>query len=144
VKPDTASAELSARIRQRMSDPNPHQSDYEEAKVEFHEADSAVAAFRNTHVHDLIAERDPEADHATDALRAAGEQLLSACNQYRGVENGVRSVASSTPALARKPGMTAEGPRVDQWARIATEIIESDIAKPGLSEAGAQRVIDLG
>ena len=39
--------------------------------------------------------------------------------------------------------MFTEDPRVEQWARVANEIIEADIAKPGLSEAGAQRVIDL-
>ena len=33
-----------------MSEDNPHHADYEEALAEFHEADTAVAAFRNAHV----------------------------------------------------------------------------------------------
>ena len=144
VKPDTGSAELQAEIRRRMSEDNPHHADYEQALAEFHAADSAVTAFRNAHVQELIAEGDPDADHAIDAIRAPGEQLLDACNQYRGRTNGVRSVVSTTPALARKPGMFTEDPRVEQWARMANEIVDADIAKPGLSETAAQRLSDLG
>jgi hypothetical protein len=70
--------------------------------------------------------------------------LLDVLNRYRGRVNGVRSIVSTTPVLARKPGMFTEDPRVEQWARLANEIIDADIAKPGLSEAAAQRVIDLG
>ena len=127
-----------------MSEDNPHHAHYEQALAEFHAADSAVTAFRNANVHDLIAEGDPDADHAADAIRAAGEQLLDALNQYRGRVNGVRSEVSATPILARQPGMFSEDARGEQWARIANEILEADIAKPGLSEAAAQRLSDLG
>ena len=64
-----------------MTEDNPHHIEYEAARDVFHEADRAVNDFRNYHVDELVAELAPEADHAIDRLRAAGEQWLSAAQR---------------------------------------------------------------
>src|SRR5215204_4211000 len=115
VKPDTVAAELQTHIRQRMSEENPHHHDYEDARDTFHAADTAVQGFRNRNVHDLLAEREPEADHAIDTIRAGAELLATGLNEYRGELNQQRSVIGSTPVLARQPGMFSEDGRIDRW-----------------------------
>jgi hypothetical protein len=64
------------RDSRRMSEDNPHHADYEEALAQFHEADSAVAAFRNAHVQELI-ELKARADEARLRIGTARERIGS-------------------------------------------------------------------
>src|SRR5215210_145720 len=143
IKPDTGAAELHARIRERLLE-NPHAAEYEVARDAFHVADTAVNDFRNHKVPELLAERDPDFEHVSDRFRAAAEEMLDACTEYRGLLNGVRADISSTPVLARQPGMFSEDGRVETWARMAAEIIASGVARPGLSDAARVRLDRLG
>jgi len=138
-KPGTKAAELHDEIRERMAE-NPHTEDYEVAKATFHEAAEAVETFRSEHIDDLIAEAQAEAYDAIANIVRGFEQVAAGSSEYRGVIDKVTAIISATPGLARQPGMDAHDPRINDWAAIARDVLESEIAKPGLSDRAVERL----
>ena len=132
-KPGTKAAELHDEIRERRAE-NPHTEDYESAKAAFHEAGEAVETFRTQRLDDLIAEAQAEADDAIAHIVRGFEQVAAGCGEYRGAIDKVTAIIGATPGLARQPGMDAHDPRINDWAAIARDVFESEIAKPGLSD----------
>ena len=138
-KPGTKAAELHDEIRERTAQ-DPHTEDYEVAKAAFHEAAEAVETFRSQHLDDLIAEAQADADGAITHMRQGFEQVAAGCSEYRGAIDKVTAIIGATPGLARLPGMDAHDPRINDWAAVSRDVLESEIAKPGLSDRAVERL----
>ena len=142
-QPGSAAAKLDAEIRDRLRTGNPHQAEHAQARGEFHQADRAVREFKLEHVHDRLAELDPEVDAAIEGIRSAAAALAEACQDYRATVETTRVVIVDTPGLDReKPNETHQtfDPNVASWGEVAAGIRDAEIIRPGLTPIAAWKV----
>lgn len=138
-RPGTEAAEVGAAIRERMRT-NPHTDEYEQARAEFNQADAAVQRFRRERIHDLIAEKYPQADGAIDTICRGFETVAEGCEQYAAALAEVRGILTATPGLIGVPDVLAFDPRTEEWARDAAEVLAGEFIRPGLTPMGDWRV----
>jgi hypothetical protein len=136
--PDTDLARVHAEVRARMTEPNPHQGDYEQARDEFCEVADELEQFKRAHVTDRLAELDPARHAAEDEMREGAAIILRGCDRYGEVVNRAREIIIDTPGLNGQ-ALGYDGKPGD-WKRMAVEAVESEIAKPGLTPHAAAKV----
>jgi hypothetical protein len=142
-KAGTPAAKLDAEVKQRLTSENPHQAEYEQARGKFLRADEIVQSFKARHCRDRIEELEPEFNVAGQGIRDAAADLLRACEQYAANVEATRGIVSDTPMIDRsashEPALGFDA-RPAEWAAVARDILDTDIAKPGLTEIAVWRL----
>jgi hypothetical protein len=137
-KQGTEAAKLELEIKKRMAEPNPFQADFDAAVAEFHARDTEVEQFKLHHVRDRLGEVETSARRSVEDIVEAAEALRVALDSYRGDIEEARAVLIDTPGLdARYLG---HEPRIGEWTRVASDIVETEILLPGLTPTGEQKV----
>jgi hypothetical protein len=135
-KKGTKAAKLAAQIKKRMTEPNPCQAGYEKALGPYLAADRALSDFKRARLHDRLAELEPHHETAVATIREGLELLKRGCEQYRAGVDGVRAITTDTPGLERRRGMYRFDPGPEEWERLASEALDREILRPGVSEEG--------
>jgi hypothetical protein len=133
----TKGAKLAAKIKERRSQPNPHQAEVDEAFGPYQQADIAVISFKKERVHERLAEVDPDIDASIERINEGLELLKRCCAEYQVAVNQVAAICSDTPGLERRQGVFGFDPSAEQLLRLADGALQTDIARPGLTEFGA-------
>lgn len=137
-KPGTRAGELDAAIKQRITAPNPAAAGYDEAVGRFHEAAAAVDSFRRERFDDLLGEFDPDLDAAEEQIRQGLELLIDGSAKYAAAVAGIRELIIATPGLNGQH--LSRDPRPDEWDRLARAALDSEIARPGLTAVGRDKL----
>ena len=140
VRPNTEAAKLSAEIKVRMHEPNPHQEELDAKITAFHKADIDLSEWRERNVEARIAEFESDAEGAVEQIKAGFEQVLRGCEAYGVPREEVRGVAISTPRLSGQD--VREDPRVNEWAQLAAAVRDDEITLPGLNDYAAWKVAE--
>jgi hypothetical protein len=135
-KKGTKAAKLAAQIKKRMTEPNPCQAGYEKALGPYLAADRALSDFKRARLHDRLAELEPHHETAVATIREGLELLKRGCEQYRAGVDGVRAITTDMPGLERRRGMYRFDPGPEEWERLASEALDREILRPGVSEEG--------
>jgi hypothetical protein len=135
-KKGTEAAKLAAHIKKRLREPNPYQAGYEKALGPYLAADRALSEFKRARLHDRLAELEPHHEKAVATIREGLELLKRGCEQYRVGVHGVRAITTDTPGLERRQGMYRFDPGPGAWERLASEALDREILRPGVSEEG--------
>jgi hypothetical protein len=130
----TEAAQLAAEVRQRRSQPNPHQDEYEKAQAEFLRRDQELQDWLRRNVRARIEEVQADAREAVDQIREGFEALRSGSDRYRVAIEEVRSIVISTPGMDGQD--YGHDPRPDDWRRLAEDALDGEIVLPQLSPMG--------
>lgn len=128
--------EINARIQSVYHGAGSLRAEYAAAFAPYAELDEQLEQFRRDRCRDRIAEKVVEVDEAIEKLREGWRLIAEGAAHYQLVANAVQHIANETPGLRRKPHMVGLDTRPAEWALRASDVIDGDIVRPGLTAYG--------
>ena len=98
-KPDSPSAKLAAKLKQRLATTNPHDAAFVKARAAYHRSDDALNTFLRRYFLDLIEEDGPILDAIEGRFHNAFEELLATTDEYNAAVERVRSLIAAVPEI---------------------------------------------
>ena len=141
AKEGTEAAKLTATIKQRLADPNPHQAEYEAKRDKFHALDEQVNQFTRATLGHRVAEVAAEAEVEVERIREALALLEAASDSYLDVQGRVWELV--IPVAGMSTQHLSADPRPAQWIKQAREALDSEITLPHLTDLGVHRLSEL-
>jgi hypothetical protein len=130
---------------EKMRGENPHHAALRQARDESKQAQQALDQFKVTRITDRLAELEPDCIAAEQAIHLAAAALVQGCEMYRDNAEAAKAVVADTPRInrGREPGLGFDG-RVAEWRKIVANIVDAEIARPGLTDLASWTLAQHG
>jgi hypothetical protein len=138
-KPGTDSAKLSAEIKKRMAEPNPHQQDFDKAAAKYRAAELAERGFRAKYFEQILEELGPDHEDLDADMAEAWERIEYLAGLELERLERVRAQVNATPGIDGQNNPFDA--RASDWSRYASDAAAAPpLRRPGVDEAALHQL----